>query len=291
MSLMDSNILYFNRRIAVASAAFATGAGMSLLRVSLLGDDVENATIEVAAGGDITVKSGDRGSEAADALVGLPTKNGIYDVSDGDANTLLEIINDLNASGRYFACAVDIPPSMSSNNTFATLSATDIKRDRDGGTLLAADYAEIDILKSGVFTLGIGLHPSALDDTESEEDWALRDRQMYPTRRHRPYFRAVLDYVLKQTTAVGATAATDLLLLYRIRNGDLSTEEIIHSQETAATTVQFTLPETGQLGPILEGNPGDQYFIVLESSDDTTPDPANFVVRGKIELSGHGLLA
>lgn len=289
--MQDKNILQFNRRITVSSAAFGAGNGMNLLRVALIDDDVENATIEVAAGGDITVKSGDRGSEAADTLVGLPTKNGVYDVSDGDADTIREIIEDLNASGRYYASAVDIPPSMSSNNTFATLSATDIKRDRDGGTLLAADYAEIDVLKSGSFILGIGLHPAALDDAESEEDWALRDRQMYPVRRHRPYFRADLEYVLKNTTAVGATAATDLLKIYRIRNGDLSTEEVIWARETAATTVQFVLPEDGKQGPILRGNPGDQYFVVLDSTDDTTPDPADFIVQGTIELSGNGSLA
>lgn len=86
-----------------------------------------SATVEVAAGGDITLKSGAVGSEAADTSVGLPTKNGVYDVSDALADTLGEIVDDINLSADWQAVIIDGLRSDSSNDSLLLLSATQAK--------------------------------------------------------------------------------------------------------------------------------------------------------------------
>lgn len=102
----------------------------------------ESGTVEVAVTtGDITFKVGALGAEAADTAVGLPTKNGIYDVSNAAADTFDEIVADINASGTWQAVLVDIPGGLSSNAALVTKSATQAKTPK--GVQLLTDTSQI----------------------------------------------------------------------------------------------------------------------------------------------------
>jgi hypothetical protein len=77
--------------------------------------------VAVAAGGDWTLY---KSSGNPDSSVGIPTSNGIIDVSDTDADTWLEVAAHLNASTNWELNLLGALPSHSTNNTLAALSAT-----------------------------------------------------------------------------------------------------------------------------------------------------------------------
>ena len=72
-------------------------------------------TVEVGANGDITLSHGAAGAEIADVSVGLPTLNGIIDVSDAAAATFHLIKVHLNASENWEWIHVDALPDHSPN--------------------------------------------------------------------------------------------------------------------------------------------------------------------------------
>lgn len=88
-----------------------------------------SATVEVAAGGDVTFKHGAASSEAADATIKLPSggSDGVLDVSDTTADTFGEICDHINASANWRCILVGARRSDSTNNTLAALSATQAK--------------------------------------------------------------------------------------------------------------------------------------------------------------------
>lgn len=105
------------------------GAGVSVvstdvaLYVKYVGTTSGKPTVEVAAGGDITLKI----AGSVDATAGCPAAGtGIIDVSDAACDTVVEVINSINTTGSNWRVAPGAKlGSDSSNDTFATLAATD----------------------------------------------------------------------------------------------------------------------------------------------------------------------
>ena len=84
-----------------------------------------SGTVAVAAGGDITLKSGAYGSEAADTTLECPVSGalgGVIDVSDTACDTLGEVVDIINASTSWRAVIKDGLRADSSDNTLITLS-------------------------------------------------------------------------------------------------------------------------------------------------------------------------
>lgn len=267
-----------NRGVDVVSAAFG-GRKMACLRVGYKG--TASGTVTVAAGGDITFKVGTAGSEAADTSVGLPTKNGIFDVSDAGADTIAEIIADLNASDNWYALPASVPPTYISNNTFATLSETTVPHVNDGGLLLEADYAEIDIFLASNFVLCRGL---GLEDAR-DITLGMYDRATYPTNAtpRRYMHKQVLENLSLNITGAGQDATNTVLEIIGFQDGVWTTATTLWSQTGWTTATEKKVPSDDSRGPILIGQPGQNLFLVARTTDNTTPDPAIINLAGFVD--------
>ena len=83
-----------------------TDDGDTALVCSYIGTE-ESGTIEVIADGNIVFKSGASGSEAADDSLECPVSaplGGIVDVSDTACDTMVEVLDIINASASEFRC-------------------------------------------------------------------------------------------------------------------------------------------------------------------------------------------
>lgn len=274
-------IYEMNRGIDVVSAAWG-GRKMYGLRIGYKGSQAGN-TVEVAAGGDITLKHGAVGSEAVDTTVGLPTKNGIYDVSDSASNTFAEIIADINNSANWYALPASVPPTYVANNTLATRSAAAVLHVDRGGTLLEIDYAELDILVASSYILSRGL---GLEDAEDLANpyMSMYDRATYPAKRFRSYKRQVLELFRVMITGAGQDATNTTFKIVRCQNGVYSTVDTPWSRTGWVTATEETVPSDGERGPVFVGNPGDNLWLVMDTTDTTTPDPAVLDITGFVTL-------
>ena len=88
----------------------------------------ESGTVTVSAAGDITFKHGAVGAEANDTSIGGAADAGAtLDVSVATEDTFGECVDLINATTRWQAVLIDVLRSDSSNDTLATLSATQAK--------------------------------------------------------------------------------------------------------------------------------------------------------------------
>lgn len=83
-------------------------------------------TVEVDAGGEITFKKGDLGSEAVDSNVGA---SGVIDTNAAAYDTYGELVAYLNSLDDYEAYLGDVLPADSSDDTLLIKTATQIKTD------------------------------------------------------------------------------------------------------------------------------------------------------------------
>lgn len=120
---------YDSRFDPASGANSAVNTDVALV-VRYIGNQVGNGvsgTVTVAAGGDITFKSGAYGSEAADTTLECPVSGalgGVIDVSDTACDTLGEVVDIINASANWRAVILDGFRSDSSNDTLAAMSET-----------------------------------------------------------------------------------------------------------------------------------------------------------------------
>lgn len=84
----------------------------------------ESGTVEVAADGNITLKHGAFGAEVVDTTVGIPTLNGVIDVSDAGADTYGEVADHINASANWDCVIVDSIRSRSIDDALLLKTAT-----------------------------------------------------------------------------------------------------------------------------------------------------------------------
>jgi hypothetical protein len=128
LSAQDAYSLLLNRWLAgetVASHQAAEDVNVALV-VGYKGTS-ESALVAVAAGGDITFTSGTESSEVADTTLECPVSGdlgGIIDVSDGDCDTLGEVVDIINgADSDWYAVILDGVRTDSSNDTLLLKSA------------------------------------------------------------------------------------------------------------------------------------------------------------------------
>lgn len=88
-----------------------------------------SATVEVAAGGDMTLKIGALGAEAVDTTIGSPNLDGVFDLSSPAAavDTYGELIDLINVNPYWKARLVGVMRSDLTNNTLITRSAAQCK--------------------------------------------------------------------------------------------------------------------------------------------------------------------
>lgn len=101
-----------------------------------------SGTVEVAADGNITLKHGPVGSEVVDTTVGLPTLNGVIDVSDASADTYGEVADHINASANWDCVIVDSIRSRSINDALLIKTATQARVPEGVPLLLDTDTAK-----------------------------------------------------------------------------------------------------------------------------------------------------
>lgn len=110
--------------------------------IRYIGDNPDGGTVTVAAGGDITLKTGPVATSTADVTTECPFSGGlggVIDVSDDACSTLGEVVDAINASPNWVAVIQDGRRSDSSNNTLAALSETSAAT--PAGLALAGDGA------------------------------------------------------------------------------------------------------------------------------------------------------
>jgi hypothetical protein len=111
------------KAVSDIKTAVSTDVG---IYVRYVGTGTGVATVEVAAGGDITLVA----NGAADATLECPVSGalgGVIDVSDTACDTIGEVVDVINSSVDWIAVPHASLRSDSSNNTLITLAATDAK--------------------------------------------------------------------------------------------------------------------------------------------------------------------
>lgn len=234
--------------------ASLTAGGIGLLIKKLRGAAQLYYDIAVdASTGDITIRSGaSSGAAAADTNFGLPTKNGVYDVSDSTANTFAKIIADINASTSLRAIPGDAAVGWISNNTLFTRSATEIT---GAGLPLYLDVAVA--LITSTFITPIRLSPLA--DYANYKNFLslLHNPNLNPAF---PKRFSKLSKVLFNTT--GSSAVARVEVWREALDGTLTK---IWSEAGAATTVDKTVT----FSPELECPPGES--IIAAYTSDVLP--------------------
>lgn len=126
---------------STATTASVT-AGYFPILIKYVGSSPQGGTVTVAAGGDITLKTGTVASSTADLTTECPVSGaygGIIDVSDTACNTLGEVVDAINASANWRAVIQDGLRADSSDNTLFTLTETSASVPQ--GLALAGDSA------------------------------------------------------------------------------------------------------------------------------------------------------
>ena len=105
--------------------AVSTDTGIQIIYVG----SQASATVEVAAGGDMTLKHGASGSEAVDTTIGSPNLDGVFDLSTPAAavNTYGELVDLINATANWKARLVGVQRSDLTDNTLITRTAAQAK--------------------------------------------------------------------------------------------------------------------------------------------------------------------
>lgn len=119
--------------------SYTTETSCPVMDIQYVGSEA-SCTVEVAAGGDMTIKIGDLGSEAGDANIGA---SGVIDLSTPAAgfDTFGELADYLNSKKDY-NCMLHAHPDDSTDNTINTLSATQAKYPNKASCLLDGAVAK-----------------------------------------------------------------------------------------------------------------------------------------------------
>ena len=267
--------------------------GPVAMRVKWIGTTATgDASIAVAAGGDITVE-GDDG--AVDTSI---STDGVIDLSTPAAaeNTIGEVCDIFNndTDGNWQCILVDLLASESSDNTLATLGETattgiSSTYDLDGNGLFDNEGIAIltDITVTDAFS--VGLTPAYFPDEWISQNSSLLSRRpwpdLYPTVQK---WRAEFDYATFTQSWTTVGGAIQLVIAKRPASagdpnvgGDYAGmyEEVIFNMPTAvATGVAETLTRANL--PPIEVPRGAMLFFRIE--DTSTPD----ITAGNVNVSG-----
>lgn len=201
-------------------------------------------TVQVAANGDITLRHGVAAAEIADVSVGLPTLNGIIDVSDATALTFHLVKVHLNASANWEWIHVDALPDHSPNGigTDAGDGALLLRAETTGPTGGFADDGMPLFLDTGelifneatdLFGMFVSIGHENLIDTELSFDERRSDPEGdYQTRKRNT-----------QNAAIANVTTGDNANNWRVYEVDdlAGTSLLIHSESGANSAVESTM--------------------------------------------------
>lgn len=214
----------------------------------------DSGTVAVAAGGDMTFKHGDVGSEAVDSGIG---SSGVLDLSTPAAglDTMGELVDTINASANWRAILVGARRSDSTDNTLAALSESQAKvstlsgRYRSAGLYIYMD--EQVSLKCG-FSI-TNKRYTGIYTASSQK--ALGDAQ------DAGYQNELAALSLKSTYGSGTSAYSVYLI------NDATNEEILlFSAAGGATTVAASLNLVSTYGSAYKAPIGYRIFVQLVNS-------------------------
>lgn len=243
----------------------------------------EYADVVVSAAGDITFAHGASvGTKAADSEVGLPTRNGIYDVSDATTDTFVEFLRDINASRNWRVRLVGFRAADLANNTLDTRTAAQ------------CNISPVLLLKDSGVSPQLTTFHSAIRITAASVNgasgtaWINKITEIYAVG------------TCTVGTAVGYNDGEGALFGLRVVvyaiNPVTGTQRRIWHSSAMSTTVAATFPDgtpgsSDDWGGLpLAGNPGEDLLVLLQNSGTsaTAVTSPTLRVKGYRELASVG---
>lgn len=239
--------------------------------VKYVGSTAGKPTVEVSSTGVITLKI----AGSVDTTVGCPTHvTGIIDVTDSSCDTFTEVANAINQSANWRFALVDALGSDSSNDSLATLAATDTNIRTTGVPL----YYDTNYAGSSP-TVTVMVRPPTGNGGYFFEGNEL-NRNPFAS------FISFLSGVSEKKTSTGTIAATVIYGVTRSYEGVSrtlsSTVRTVWSQTGGATATQATLDFSNF--PLVS-NPGEVFIVRIGSS--TTISAQNLNAVGVIAQPAH----
>jgi hypothetical protein len=218
------------------------------------GDQVY-ADVQVAAGGDVTFQDGaSAAAAAADDSIGVPTANGVMDVSNAGCDTVGEFVDHINKSTNWRARPLAMRRADSTNNTLITR------------TVAAAHLVPVTLLRDGgekpqTNTFTVGLRISTRD---------LRAPVVGGWTIHLTNLIASATCTKGTGTGYddGEGALNDIRILVYSINDLLKAQRRVWS-DILATTVAETYTATstpGWGGEPLAADPGEDMLVMIQNS-------------------------
>lgn len=231
-----------------------------------------------ATTGDITVKHGaDSSSEVVDTSVGLPTANGVFDVSDATVNTVGELIDYLDESSNWRGRPVAMRRADLLTNTLITKSQTECKLNP---TALLRDTTIA--VQTNTYTIGVRVGAKRLDGV-SDGAWTNRI--------------TAIDGVATVATPGSASgyndgegAMTGLRLVVYSINDVLKTQRRVWNSAALTSAVAFAFTEADWGGQPLSSDPGEALLVLIQNSGTsaTTITSPTLTVQGYREPGSVG---
>ncbi len=204
---------------------FASGddedVGVGLI-LQYIGSEASGTVTVTVTTGDITFKHGDVGSEAVDATIDSGGDDpGVIDMSDSNANTVIEVEGLINGSKNWRARMTGSLPDDATAGYFITMSATQAKV--AAGIPLYIDGSVLDVLTFGI--TGTQFNNLSVQDGWRSHDGLVTDEACVN----------VLDYyAITNTFASGSS----LVAVYEVEHGDATGTKLHSVPLTTATKLE-----------------------------------------------------
>lgn len=212
----------------------STNSGRPGINIQYNGPD-KYYSVTVSSAGDITLKTGNTsGSLTATDACGLPTANGVFDVSDSLANTFAKVLNNINATQYFRAQAIGVGGDWISNNTLYDKSET---QGVSGDAGINCDLDVSVALRSGEYILPYALN-LGYKANETGGDMTTPDAFVSrPTNLQGIWRQSRFDYAIANVTV--ASPGTKHRI-YEVA-GPAGNATLLYERDAGATTVDDEL--------------------------------------------------
>jgi hypothetical protein len=242
---------------SVAESASSNTTDQTCMLIKYRGTTAGMGTVEVAAGGDMTLKL----EGSADTTTG-ESANGIFDLSSPAAgvDTMGELVNLINTTGsNWVAVLVGCLASDLTNNTITTISATNANTPL--GVPLTRDAAVASA--TSVFSAQVAIVPPQADDNISF--WLSGSPVGSPSGSTRVNTNALsrhqtfITHIREKITSSGTVALHEVLAVKRTYDSAGKVSDVVrvlYAQTGAATTVEGVInfhngPLVSQVGELI----------------------------------------
>jgi hypothetical protein len=250
--------------------------------VKYVGVTATTPTIQVAAGtGDIQFEL----DGTVSALVSCPEGDldGVIDVSDGDCDTFLEVVNAINMGGSGWAAVLGpVQGSETSTDALATLAETDEDLSKGLGLFLDDNYAgQTPVLQIGLYPVGPGATTAA---SPSGNAGAFFFSGREPNKNPFGNKVSLLTYFSETKTSAGTISDTIVYGITREYRGNRTNGFDLFERvrtvwtETGGATTSNNTTDFSNF-PLVSA-PGE--FFTLRTGSSTTVSAINNVVTGAL---------